>query len=138
MILFKIKVEIFLEQEEVAFLSPSKIYENLNFFTVHISNSNFRKFCWLIRTQLISVLKLFLLYYEHVTLANEHFLRGYRLPKNTSMTLVVTNRRRSAPEFFLSLVLIMQTLLLPQIAKGQAARRSHRASTLKYKNFHFT
>ena len=27
-----LKVEIFLEQREVAFLSPSKIYENLNFF----------------------------------------------------------------------------------------------------------
>ena len=25
------KIEIFLEQREVAFLSPSKIYENLNF-----------------------------------------------------------------------------------------------------------
>ena len=29
----KIKVEIFLEQREVAFLSPSKICENLNFST---------------------------------------------------------------------------------------------------------
>ena len=39
-----VKVEIFLEQNEVAFLSPSKICENLNF-----------------STQPISVLKLFLL-----------------------------------------------------------------------------
>ena len=30
------KVEIFLEQREVAFLSPSKICENLNFSTVHL------------------------------------------------------------------------------------------------------
>ena len=30
------KVEIFLEQEEVAFLSPSKICENSNFSTVHL------------------------------------------------------------------------------------------------------
>ena len=52
------KVEIFLEQREVAFLSPSKICENLNFSTeIQI----FRKFCWVIRTQPISVLKLFLL-----------------------------------------------------------------------------
>ena len=40
------KVEIFLEQWEVAFLSPR----------------NFRKFCWVIRTQPLTVLKLFLLY----------------------------------------------------------------------------
>ena len=31
-----VKVEIFLEQREVAFLSPSKICKNLNFSTVHI------------------------------------------------------------------------------------------------------
>ena len=30
------KIEIFLEQREVAFLSPSKIDENLNFSTVHL------------------------------------------------------------------------------------------------------
>ena len=30
------KVEIFLEQREVAFLSPSKICENLNLSTVHL------------------------------------------------------------------------------------------------------
>ena len=30
------KVEIFLEQREVAFLSPSQICENLNFSTVHL------------------------------------------------------------------------------------------------------
>ena len=30
------KVEIFLEQKEVPFLSPSKIYEKLNFCTVHL------------------------------------------------------------------------------------------------------
>ena len=30
-----LKVEIFLEQRKVAFLSPSKICENLNFSTVH-------------------------------------------------------------------------------------------------------
>ena len=30
------KVEIFLEQREVAFLSPSKICENLNFSAVHL------------------------------------------------------------------------------------------------------
>ena len=29
------KVDIFLEQREVAFLSPSKVCENLNFSTVH-------------------------------------------------------------------------------------------------------
>ena len=52
------KVEIFLEQREVAFLLPSKICENLNFSR----NSNFRKFCWVIRTQPISFLKLFRLY----------------------------------------------------------------------------
>ena len=56
------KVEIFLDQKEVAFLSPSKIYENLNFSIVHFKNSNFCKLCWLIRTQPISVLKIFLLY----------------------------------------------------------------------------
>ena len=33
--LFCIKIEIFLEQREVAFLSLSKICENLNFSTVH-------------------------------------------------------------------------------------------------------
>jgi hypothetical protein len=32
-ILATVKVEIFLEQREVAFLSPSKICENLNFST---------------------------------------------------------------------------------------------------------
>ena len=47
-----LKVEIFLEQREVAFLSTSKICENLNFL----------KFFWVIRTRTISVLKLFLLY----------------------------------------------------------------------------
>ena len=31
--IFEVKVEIFLEQREVAFLFPSKICENLNFFT---------------------------------------------------------------------------------------------------------
>ena len=41
------KVKVSLEQREVAFL---------------YWNSNFRKFCWVIRTQPISVLKLFLLY----------------------------------------------------------------------------
>ena len=35
------KVGIFLEQREVAFLSPSNICENLNFSTVHLKNSNF-------------------------------------------------------------------------------------------------
>ena len=30
------KVEIFLEQRKVAFLSPNKICENLNFSTVHL------------------------------------------------------------------------------------------------------
>ena len=30
------KLEIILEQREVAFLSPSKICENLNFSTVHL------------------------------------------------------------------------------------------------------
>ena len=30
------KVEIFLEQREVAFLSPNKLCENLNFSTVHL------------------------------------------------------------------------------------------------------
>ena len=30
------KVKIFLEQKEVAFLSPSKIFENLYFSTVHL------------------------------------------------------------------------------------------------------
>ena len=33
------KVEIFLEQREVAFLSLSKICENLNFSTVHLFES---------------------------------------------------------------------------------------------------
>ena len=32
---FSSKVEMFLEQKEVAFLSPSKICRNLNFSTVH-------------------------------------------------------------------------------------------------------
>ena len=32
-VLSSVKVEIFLEQREVAFLSPSKIWENLNFST---------------------------------------------------------------------------------------------------------
>ena len=36
-ILATVKVEIFLEQREVAFLSPSKICENLNFSTEIIS-----------------------------------------------------------------------------------------------------
>ena len=31
-----VKVEIFLEQREVAFLSPSEICENLNFSTVRL------------------------------------------------------------------------------------------------------
>ena len=35
------KVEIFLEQREVAFLSPSKICENLNFSTVHLKKFKF-------------------------------------------------------------------------------------------------
>ena len=42
------KLETFLEQREIVFLSPSKSYENLN--------SNFRKFCWVIKTQRVSVL----------------------------------------------------------------------------------
>ena len=33
---FVCKVEIFLEQREVAFLSPSKICKNLNFSNVHL------------------------------------------------------------------------------------------------------
>ena len=49
------KVKIFLEQREVAILSPSKICKNLNSSTYW--NSNFHKFCWVIRTQPISVLK---------------------------------------------------------------------------------
>ena len=36
-----IKVEIFLEQREVAFLSPSKICEDLNFSTVHLQKFKF-------------------------------------------------------------------------------------------------
>ena len=52
------QVEIFLEQREVAFLSTSKIWENLNFSTeIQI----LCKFCWVIRMQPLSVLKLFLL-----------------------------------------------------------------------------
>ena len=35
------KVETFLEQREVAFLSPTKICENLNFSTVHLSKFKF-------------------------------------------------------------------------------------------------
>ena len=31
-----VRVEIFLEQREVAFLSPRKICENLNFSTLHL------------------------------------------------------------------------------------------------------
>ena len=54
------KVKIILEQRKVAFLSPSKICKNLNFST--FKNSKFRKFCWVTRTQPISVLKLFLFY----------------------------------------------------------------------------
>ena len=36
-----LKVEIFLEQREVAFLSPSKICENLNFSTEIFANSTY-------------------------------------------------------------------------------------------------
>ena len=48
------KVEIVLEERWVAFLSPSKNSEN----------SNFRIFLWVIRTQPISLVKLFLLYQQ--------------------------------------------------------------------------
>ena len=37
------KVDIFLEQREVAFLSPSKVCENLNFSTVHPEKFKFLK-----------------------------------------------------------------------------------------------
>ena len=35
------KVKIFLEQKEVAFLSPNKICENMNFSTVHLYKFKF-------------------------------------------------------------------------------------------------
>ena len=57
------KLEMFLEQREVAFLSPSKICENLIFSNIHSENSNFHNFFWVIRTQPMSSLKLFLLYH---------------------------------------------------------------------------
>ena len=53
-----VKIELFLEEREVLFLSASKICKKFEFL---YWNSNFRKFCWLIRTKPISVLKLFLL-----------------------------------------------------------------------------
>jgi hypothetical protein len=58
------KVEIFLEQREVAFFSASKICENLNFSTEIQILANFGKFwvIWVIRMQPISVQKLFRLY----------------------------------------------------------------------------
>ena len=36
-----VKVEIFLEQREVAFLSPSKICKKIIFFTVHLKKFKF-------------------------------------------------------------------------------------------------
>ena len=64
------KVEIILEQREVAFLSTSKICENLNFSTeIQI----FAKFCWVIRTQTLSVLKIFLLYQNPEDLGKLNF-----------------------------------------------------------------
>ena len=57
------KVEIVYKERQVTFLSSSKNSENLNFSTVHQQqqNSDFQNFCWMIRTQPISLLKLFLL-----------------------------------------------------------------------------
>ena len=49
----EIKVEIFLEQREVAFLSPSKICRNLNFQRFTVEKFKF--------SQPLSVLKIFLL-----------------------------------------------------------------------------
>ena len=56
------KVEIFLEQREVAFLSPSKICENLNFSTFHPEKFKFSQI--LLGDKNITYLcsKLFLLY----------------------------------------------------------------------------
>ena len=72
---FIVKVEIFLEQRKVA-----KIWI---FLLWTFRNSNFRKFCWVIRTQPISVLKLFLLYIPISYVSRKPWLKiPYLSPRN--------------------------------------------------------
>ena len=81
------KVDIFLEQREVAFLSPSKVCENLNFSTVHpekfkflqilLGNKNATFFC----TKIISTLTLFSCLFQ------TFWLELFKMPIHTYSTV---------------------------------------------------